>query len=101
MGGMKTSYDVVIIGGGVTGSATAYFLAAEDAFDGSVLVVERDPTYQHAPSARATGGIRQQFSTPENGVSVPFRASSMRFMAWVTIAPAASADRNRSSTLSR
>jgi glycine/D-amino acid oxidase-like deaminating enzyme len=66
MGAMKTSYDVVIIGGGVTGSATAYFLAAEDAFDGSVLVVERDPTYQDAPSARATGGIRQQFSTPEN-----------------------------------
>lgn len=63
---MKTSYDVVIIGGGVTGSAAAYFLAAEDAFDGSVLVVERDPTYQNAPSARATGGIRQQFSTPEN-----------------------------------
>ena len=29
-------------------------------------MVERDPTYQDAPSARATGGIRQQFSTPEN-----------------------------------
>ena len=63
---MDSAYDVVIIGGGVTGSATAYFLAAEDAFDGRVLVVERDSTYQHAPSARATGGIRQQFSTPEN-----------------------------------
>ncbi len=63
---MRSSYDVVIIGGGVMGSATAYFLAAEEAFDGSVLVVERDPTYQNAPSARATGGIRQQFSVPEN-----------------------------------
>lgn len=63
---MARSYDVVIIGGGLTGSATAYFLAAEPAFTGSILVVERDPTYQHAPSARATGGIRQQFSTPEN-----------------------------------
>jgi FAD-dependent oxidoreductase domain-containing protein 1 len=63
---MNKSYDVVIIGGGVTGSASAYFLAAQDAFGGSVLVVERDPTYEHAPSARATGGIRQQFSTPEN-----------------------------------
>jgi glycine/D-amino acid oxidase-like deaminating enzyme len=59
------SYDVVIVGGGVTGCATAYFLAAND-FPGSILVIERDPTYTNAPSARAAGGIRQQFSTPEN-----------------------------------
>ena len=63
---MRPLYDVVIVGGGVMGSATAYFLAAEDAFGGSILVVERDSTYQHAPSARATGGVRQQFSVPEN-----------------------------------
>ena len=63
---MDTRYDVVIIGGGVTGCATALFLAHEPGFDGSVLVVERDPTYEHAPSAKATGGFRQQFSTPEN-----------------------------------
>jgi FAD-dependent oxidoreductase domain-containing protein 1 len=63
---MQRGYDVVIIGGGLMGSATAYFLAAEAAFGGSILVVERDSTYQHAPSARATGGIRQQFSVPEN-----------------------------------
>ena len=63
---MDARYDVVIIGGGVTGCATALFLAREPGFDGSVLVVERDPTYEHAPSAKATGGFRQQFSTPEN-----------------------------------
>ena len=63
---MKPSYDVVIIGGGVTGGATACFLAAEAEFPGTVLVVERDPTYEFAPSARSTGGFRQQFSTPEN-----------------------------------
>ena len=62
---MTESYDVIIIGGGVTGCATAYFLAAGK-FDGSVLIIERDPTYANAPSARSTGGIRQQFSTPEN-----------------------------------
>jgi glycine/D-amino acid oxidase-like deaminating enzyme len=62
---LAESYDVVIVGGGVTGCATAYFLAAGD-FHGSILVVERDPTYANAPSARAAGGIRQQFSTPEN-----------------------------------
>ena len=62
---MTVSYDVVIVGGGVSGSATAYFLAARS-FGGSIAVVERDPTYSQAPSARAAGGIRQQFSTPEN-----------------------------------
>jgi FAD-dependent oxidoreductase domain-containing protein 1 len=62
---MAGFHDVVIVGGGVTGSATAYFLAAGQ-FDGSIVVVERDPTYANAPSARASGGIRQQFSTPEN-----------------------------------
>ena len=63
---METRYDVVIIGGGVTGCATALFLAREPGFDGRVLVAERDPTYENAPSAKATGGFRQQFSTPEN-----------------------------------
>ena len=63
---MDTRYDAVIIGGGVTGCATALFLAREPGFDGTVLVVERDPTYENAPSAKATGGFRQQFSTPEN-----------------------------------
>ena len=50
----------------LSGSSTAYFLASQKSFDGNVLVVERDSTYEHAPSARAIGGIRQQFSTPEN-----------------------------------
>ncbi len=60
------SYDVVIVGGGVIGSAIAFFLAEEPAFDGSVLVVEKDPTYARSSTARSVGGIRQQFSTPEN-----------------------------------
>ena len=63
---MEDRYDVIVIGGGVSGCSTAFFLASDPGFDGRILVVERDPTYQDAPSARATGGIRQQFSTPEN-----------------------------------
>ncbi|MCP5152581.1 MAG: FAD-binding oxidoreductase [Ectothiorhodospiraceae bacterium] len=63
---MRDRYDVVIVGGGLSGSSTAYFLGANPDFRGRVLVVERDPTYANAPSAKATGGIRQQFSTPEN-----------------------------------
>jgi glycine/D-amino acid oxidase-like deaminating enzyme len=63
---VEDRYDVIVIGGGVSGCSTAFFLASDPGFDGRILVVERDPTYQDAPSARATGGIRQQFSTPEN-----------------------------------
>lgn len=59
-------YDVVIVGGGCIGSSIAYFLKNEKGFTGSVLVVERDPTYEFCSTTRATGGVRQQFSTPEN-----------------------------------
>jgi FAD-dependent oxidoreductase domain-containing protein 1 len=62
----RNGYDVVIVGGGVIGSATAYFLAADSDFDGTVAVVERDPTYEFSTSARSMASIRQQFSTPEN-----------------------------------
>ena len=63
---MGNAYDVVVVGGGLNGCSTAYWLASDPDFDGRILVVERDPTYANAPSAKATGGIRQQFSTPEN-----------------------------------
>ena len=56
---------IVIIGGGVIGSATACYLAlAGHAAD--VVVIEPDPTYEFAATPRATGGIRQLFTVPEN-----------------------------------
>jgi sarcosine oxidase len=58
--------DIVIVGGGVIGSAVAYFLAADPGFGGTVTVVERDPTYAAASTALSVGSVRQQFSTPEN-----------------------------------
>ncbi|MGE0725316.1 MAG: NAD(P)/FAD-dependent oxidoreductase [Alphaproteobacteria bacterium] len=63
---MTGTADVLIVGGGVVGSAVAHFLTADPAFQGKVVVVERDPTYATASTPRSAGSIRQQFSTPEN-----------------------------------
>ena len=63
---MQRSFDLVIVGGGIAGSATAYFLAAEPAFKGSILVVEKDSTYEYCAAVRSSGGVRQQWGTPEN-----------------------------------
>ncbi len=63
---MRKQYDVAIVGGAAMGSAVAYFLGADPDFDGSVLVVERDPTYEKCSTTLSFGGIRQQFSTAEN-----------------------------------
>jgi glycine/D-amino acid oxidase-like deaminating enzyme len=61
-----SAYDVVIIGGAVTGSSVACHLASDPAFGGRILVLERDPTYQHSASALSAASIRQQFSTAVN-----------------------------------
>ena len=61
----RRTSDVVIVGGGVMGSAAAFFLRA-DGFAGRVLVIERDLTYRHASSGLSVGGIRQQYGTAIN-----------------------------------
>lgn len=63
---MTDSYDVVIVGGGVIGSAVAYYLTADTGFRGRVLLVERDPTYAQSSTALSASGIRVQFSNPIN-----------------------------------
>lgn len=63
---MKDRYDVVIIGGAVIGSAVAYFLTANPDFNGSVLVIERDPSYAKAATSLSSSSIRTQFSNPIN-----------------------------------
>ncbi len=58
--------DVVIVGGAVVGSAAAFFLRSQANFTGSVLVVEKDFSYEKCATARSAASIRHQFSTPEN-----------------------------------
>lgn len=60
-----SSSDIIIIGGGVIGSSLAYHLL-RDGLDGSVAVLEKDPTYKYASTALSAGGVRQQFSTRVN-----------------------------------
>jgi glycine/D-amino acid oxidase-like deaminating enzyme len=60
------SQRVVIIGGGVIGSAIACFTLRDPAFAGGVTVIERDPTYARASSALSASSIRQQFGTAIN-----------------------------------
>jgi len=59
-------YDVVIVGGAVTGSSAAYHLASNPDFAGKVLVLEKDPSYRKCASALSAASIRQQFSTAVN-----------------------------------
>ena len=56
--------DVLIIGGGVLGAATACFLARDQGVRATVL--ERDPRFERASSALSASSIRQQFSQPVN-----------------------------------
>ena len=60
------SYDVVIVGGAIYGSALAWWLTRTPGFDGSVLVVERDPTYTYASTSHTNSCIRQQFTNETN-----------------------------------
>ncbi len=75
---VTANFDVVIAGGGVIGSAAAYFLTAHPGFDGRVAVIERDPSYADCTTSRSVGGIRQQFSTRENILLSRFAAEFVK-----------------------
>ena len=72
------SYDIIIIGGAIMGAATAWFLTEMADFDGRVLVIERDPTYQFAASSMSSSCIRQQFSTELNVQCSQFAADFIK-----------------------
>lgn len=57
---MKHNYDIAIIGGGIVGMATAYYLSRKGV---KLAVIERK-YLGSGSTGRCIGGIRQQFSTP-------------------------------------
>lgn len=63
---MTTHFDTVIVGGAALGSATAYFLSENRDYDGSIAVIEPDPTYRQAATSLSGSSIRHQFSNPVN-----------------------------------
>lgn len=59
------NYDVVILGGGVMGSSTAYHLLKTEP-SLSVAVFERDSSYEKASTVLSDGNVRIQFNLEEN-----------------------------------
>jgi len=57
--------DIIIIGGGIMGSAAAYFLGVSGRA-GAVSVIEPDPTYAKATTPAGAGGVRRLMCRPEN-----------------------------------
>ena len=61
----NTIYDVVIVGGGIMGSCTAYSLMNADS-KLKVAVVEMDPIYTRASTTLSMANVRIQFSLKQN-----------------------------------
>ena len=61
----KTTYDVIIVGGGAMGCSIAYNLIKSDN-NLDIAIVEKDPTYTKASTLLSEGNIRVQFNVKEN-----------------------------------
>lgn len=59
------TYDVIIVGGGVMGCATAYYLKKFDS-NLTVAILEMDSTYEKASTPLSDGNMRIQFNIKEN-----------------------------------
>lgn len=60
------------------GSSTAWFLSDNPDFNGTVLVVEKDPTYSNSSTAHTNSCIRQQFSREINVKCSQFAAEFVK-----------------------
>jgi glycine/D-amino acid oxidase-like deaminating enzyme len=61
----KVTYDVLLVGGGIMGCATAYYLLKADARI-KVAIIERDPSYARSSTLLSDGNTRLQFNVKEN-----------------------------------
>ena len=58
-------YDVIMVGGGIMGCATAYYLLKMDP-QLKVAIIEKDPTYEFNSTVLSDANIRLQFNVKEN-----------------------------------
>jgi len=61
---MRSTADVVIIGGGIIGTAVAFYLARENY--GRILLTEKERFLGAGSTSKAAGGIRAQFHSETN-----------------------------------
>ncbi len=61
----KRTFDVLLVGGGIMGCATAYYLLNADP-SLRVAIVEKDPTYAYSSTTLSDGNTRLQFNLKEN-----------------------------------
>lgn len=75
---MAENHDTtVVIGGGIIGSFVGYFLRILG-YTGDVIVLERDPSYQHSSTALSAASIRTQFGCDINLQMSLFGAEVLR-----------------------
>ena len=48
----QKKYDVIIIGGAIMGSASAYFLSKNSDYNGKTLVIDKDLSFEFSSTAR-------------------------------------------------
>lgn len=75
----KMTANVIIIGGGVNGCATAYYLAKKG--ENNVIVLEADKSVGHGGSSRNGGGVRQ---SGRNMRELPYAMYAVNHM-WPTL----------------
>ena len=74
---MKNNAEVVIIGGGIIGCATAYYLAKEGV---SVIVLEKSDHIGNGGSSRNGGGVRQSGRDPRE---LPLAMYAVEHSVWM------------------
>ncbi len=62
---MNNQFDIIIVGSGVMGCATAAYLLRMDNRL-RVAIIEKDPTYRRASTILSDGNVRVQFNLKEN-----------------------------------
>ena len=72
------TFDVVIIGGAMMGSAAAWFLSHHPQFDGRILVIERDPSYGFCSTSHTHSCVRQQYANALNIQIAQFAVEMIR-----------------------